>query len=84
MRFPGQQTLTCRGPRIGAPCTRKSDCDIACSCPSSDTAPPSAGARDNIPDGTTGLVGRCASANYRGTWMCRLDEEGKVSHMIID
>lgn len=83
-RFPGQQILTCHGPRIGIPCSKKSDCDIACACPSSEVAPPHARERDDLPDGTTGLVGRCAGANYVGTWMCRLDEEGRVSHMIID
>lgn len=81
-RFPGQTLLTCRGPRVGAACTRKSDCDIACMCPGVQW--PRGSRAQGPPAGTTGTVGVCASEIWAGAWMCQIDADGKVTNVIID
>lgn len=82
-RSPGQQIMSCRGPRIGLPCKKASDCDLACECPSAQ-APPWKRGRSDLPAGTKGLTGTCASGTYVGEWMCRLDDKGQVTHVILD
>jgi hypothetical protein len=83
-RFPGQIVTECHGPQIGTPCARRGDCDIACSCD-----PPGeilrGGERGQGPaDGTTGVTGTCTGLIQIGVWMCRIDENGIVSHEILD
>ena len=83
-KYPGQIYLHCRGPQIGRACHAKADCDVACSCDPPDR-PLSPGAGPQGPaDGTTGVTGACVGQLAIGVWMCRLDEDGKVSHMIVD
>ena len=81
---PGHVFLNCRGPRIGAPCTRKSDCDVLCACPGQ------AGRLSNLdgpsgpPDGTTGITGECGGIEQDGVWRCEIGETGQVTHVIIN
>jgi hypothetical protein len=83
-RTPGEVVMTCDGPNVGRPCTRKSDCDVACSCdpptaflsPDDDTNSPA--------DGTRGVTGRCAGVFQIGVWRCRIDDQGVVGHEIVD
>ncbi|MFO0547790.1 MAG: hypothetical protein U0271_05345 [Polyangiaceae bacterium] len=80
-RFPGMVYLACHGPQIGQACSSKKDCDIACSCdpqglPMRDHAGP--------PDGTRGAKGVCSGVRAVGVWMCDIDENGVVSHLIVD
>ena len=83
-KFPGMTFLSCTGAQIGKTCTKKGDCDIACSCddprrplnPSNGPVGPQ--------DGTRGVIGRCGARLQIGVWMCELDEHGAVSHKIID
>ena len=80
-RYPGKVYLRCEGPQIGQACTKKSDCDIACSCDADNPFH----RRDRGPaDGTRGLTGVCTGTRAIGVWLCDLDETGAVSHMIVD
>ncbi len=81
--MPGQAILSCRGPRIGSPCTRKGDCDIACFCQGNQNGPELSS--DSGPaSGATGLTGVCGGTLWAGAWMCQIDEAGKVTRIIID
>ncbi|HUS64167.1 MAG TPA: hypothetical protein VMZ28_06470 [Kofleriaceae bacterium] len=83
-RSPGEVYLDCEGPQVGAACARESDCDIACSCDSSD-APLRPGDGPQGPaDGTLGVKGTCTGQRQRGVWMCQLDAKGAVTHLIVD
>lgn len=76
--------LTCTGPQVGAPCTQKADCDIACSCdPAGQMLDPRT--RASTPaDGARGVTGTCAGRLQIGVWMCQLDEHGVVTRVIVD
>jgi len=83
-RFPGQIVTECHGPQIGAPCARRGDCDVACSCD-----PPGAILRageggQGPANGTRGVTGTCTGVIQIGVWMCRIDENGIVGHVILD
>src|SRR5450432_533074 len=66
--------MSCRGPQLGKVCHRKSDCDIACSCD-----------RNLVHhDGRTGVTGHCSGDKPSGEWLCELDDDGKVTSLIID
>jgi hypothetical protein len=82
-RFPGMTFLSCTGPRIGLPCRRKGDCDVACSCDAKGMLRPGDGPQGPA-DGTRGFVGHCASHLQVGVWMCQIDEKGLVTHLIVD
>jgi hypothetical protein len=82
-RYPGKIYLDCEGPQIGQPCTKKSDCDIACSCDGDGPFDPRSDGR-GPPDGTRGVTGVCTGQRAMGVWMCDIDETGTVSHMIVD
>lgn len=66
--------LSCRGPRIGVPCTKESDCDVHCRCDD----------RFLHHDGLTGVSGTCGGTIEAGAWMCVIDEQGVVKSMIVD
>ena len=83
-RFPGMTFLSCHGPRIGAPCRAKTDCDVACSCDAPDELLRPGDGAQGPADGTTGVVGHCQGALQIGVWMCQLDEHGRVSRVIVD
>ena len=71
----GRRTsMSCRGPQLGKSCTRRTDCDLACACD-----------RSLIHhDGQTGVVGTCSGYQPSGEWLCRLDDQGGVTSLIID
>ena len=76
--------LQCHGPQVGKACTKKGDCDIACSC---DDPHQRLNPRDGAigpKDGTTGITGHCAGSLQIGVWMCQINEQGVVSHLIVD
>lgn len=83
-RFPGQTFLSCVGPQVGKPCTKKGDCDIACSCDADDSPRDPRDERSGPKDGTKGLTGFCSGRRQAGVWMCDIDENGVVSHVIVD
>jgi hypothetical protein len=66
--------LTCRGPQLGKTCHKKSDCDIICECDRSLVHH----------DGMTGVAGTCGGFLPPGEWLCELDEDGKVTSLILD
>lgn len=81
----GVGRTTCYGPNLGTPCSRKSDCDLFCSCDDPTRRPPQQGSSPRGPaDGTRGVTGRCASDTARGAWVCRIDDDGRVTHLILD
>jgi len=83
-RFPGQIVTECHGPQIGTPCARRGDCDIACSCdPPGEMLRAGEGGQGPA-NGTRGVTGTCAGVIQIGVWMCRIDENGIVSHVILD
>jgi hypothetical protein len=72
---PGRRRwLSCRGPQLGKVCHRRGDCDIACSCDRSLAHH----------EGMTGVTGHCSGDKPSGVWLCELDDDGKVSSLIID
>lgn len=74
---------SCRGPNVGAPCTRKGDCDLMCGCDDPTGPPPMQGSPPRGPtDGTRGVTGRCMGSIVDGAWYCVVDEHGTVSHFI--
>ncbi len=83
VRFPGQQTLICRGPQVGRPCQRKQDCDLVCFCEDHGMLSPGAGA-PGPPPGTSGHTGVCGGTLQAGVWMCEIDEKGLTTRVIID
>ena len=83
-KFPGMAYLTCTGPQIGKPCKAKGECDIACSCDDPKQRLNPSNGPIGPKDGTRGVVGICAGQLQIGVWMCRIDEHGVVSHMIVD
>ncbi len=83
-RFPGQEFLRCEGPQIGRPCTSKRDCDVACSCDADDSPRDPRDERHAPKEGTKGLTGFCSGRRQIGVWMCDIDEDGAVTHIIVD
>ncbi len=83
-KFPGQVFLRCQGPQIGQPCHSKRDCDVACSCDPGNQLPRPADGPLGPKDGTRGVTGVCTGQLAIGVWMCQLDENGAVSHVIVD
>ena len=82
-RNPGQVILRCEGPRVGRPCSRKGDCDIACFCHGHQIGP-APQSYSGPREGSTGITGVCGGTLWAGAWMCQLDENGKVTPVIID
>jgi hypothetical protein len=83
-RFPGQIATDCHGPQVGKPCARRGDCDIACSCdPPGELLRPGQGGQGPA-NGTRGVTGTCTGVIQIGVWMCRIDENGVVGHVILD
>jgi hypothetical protein len=81
-KVPGMVYLRCTGPRIGKPCRSKNDCDVACSC---DVPGVVLGVGpEDPPSGTRGATGVCTDVLRVGTWMCQIDENGVVGHVIVD
>lgn len=76
--------LQCTGPRVGAPCSSKKDCDIACSCDPPGAVLGGGTPPQGPPDGTRGATGVCGGTLRVGTWMCQIDDSGKVAHVIVD
>jgi hypothetical protein len=81
---PGEIVLDCHGPQIGKPCTRKGDCDILCACPGQDGPLSNDDGPSGPVDGTKGVTGTCSGILQVGVWRCEIDEDGKVTHVIID
>jgi hypothetical protein len=68
------RALVCRGPQLGKPCQKASDCDIQCGCDPAYLQK----------DGQTGVTGTCIGYLPPGEWLCTLNESGRVSSLIID
>jgi hypothetical protein len=83
-KSPGMVFLSCRGPQIGKPCRAKTDCDIACSCDDPDEPLGNHNTPQGPADGTTGAIGHCTGLRQIGVWMCDIDENGRVGHVIVD
>ncbi|HUJ62278.1 MAG TPA: hypothetical protein VLX92_27415 [Kofleriaceae bacterium] len=69
----GHDALHCRGPQIGKPCTKSSDCDIACACD------PALVHHDG-----ERATGTCTGLLPPGEWLCHVGNDGRVVSMIID
>ena len=83
-RMPGATVLDCRGPQVGQPCARKTDCDVVCACPGQGGRLSNMDGPSGPADGTTGIIGTCGGIVQVGVWRCEIDEAGKVTHVIID
>jgi hypothetical protein len=76
--------LSCTGPQVGQPCSKKGDCDLGCSCDDQSQPLNNNNGPQGPADGTRGVTGVCTGQMQIGVWMCTLDETGAVSHMIVD